>query len=84
MQKSKKHGENTTQKQISNSEPIIVDFNSRAICDQNFSKVIALPKTALANLGENITRVNVKLVQENGERYIKISPINNKGGDTIE
>lgn len=82
MQKSKKHGGNTTQKQIDNSEPIVVGFGSRAVCDQNFSKVIALPKTALANLGDNIARVDVKLVQENGERYIKISPI--KGGDTIE
>jgi hypothetical protein len=70
--------------QNDNSELIIVGFGSRAICDQNFSKVVALPKTALTNLGENIARVNVELVQENGDRYIKISALDNKGGDLHE
>lgn len=66
---------NSKTKPIHNSEQSIVDFGTRAIVNQNFSKLIALPKTALTNLGENITKVNVTLVQENEHRYIKISSI---------
>ncbi len=50
------------------------DFGTRTIHNQNFSKMVAFPKTALENLGENITEVDVSLVQENGTRYIKLAP----------
>ena len=66
---------NNSKKPVHNSEPVIVDFGTRAIVNQNFSRLIALPKTALTNLGENITKVNVTLIQESENRYIKISPI---------
>jgi len=49
------------------------DFGERKITGQNFSKVVSLPKTALANLGRSST-VNVELVQENGEKFLKLSP----------
>ena len=53
----------------SNHEPMVIDFGNRAISSQNFSKIVALPKTALINCGVESTMVNVKLVQDNGEKY---------------
>ncbi|SHO47078.1 hypothetical protein NSIN_30341 [Nitrosotalea sinensis] len=56
--------------------PVIMDFGTRKISNQNFSKMIALPKTALANCSPNeIAQVNVKLVQDKGEKYIKLTPV---------
>ena len=75
-----KHAKKTAS---SKSEPMITDFGNRTISSQNFSKIVALPKTALINCGIEATMVNVKLVQEKGERYIKLSPANKnqKGGE---
>jgi hypothetical protein len=53
----------------------VTDFGVRKISNQNFSKVIAIPKMAIANLGANSTKMKVELVQENGERFIKLTPI---------
>lgn len=64
-------------KQNSNSELMITDFGIRAISNQNFSKVVALPKTALENC-ENPTHLNVTLVQQNGEKFLKLSPARGK------
>jgi hypothetical protein len=66
-----------------NSKPMVTDFGLKAISTQNFSKVVALPKTALANCGEP-THVEVKLVQENGIKYLKLIPIVQKGGEKVE
>ncbi|MCA9827123.1 MAG: hypothetical protein KC444_01845 [Nitrosopumilus sp.] len=49
------------------------DFGERKVTGQNFSKVVSLPKTALANLGRSST-MKVELVQENGEKFLKLSP----------
>ena len=62
-------------------ERIETDFGERKVSDQNFSKIIALPKGALANCG-NPVRFNVRLVHEDGARYIKLTPIQYK--DTLE
>ncbi len=62
------------------SEPVITDFGTRKVSQQNFSKIVALPKTALENCGIT-TQVNVKLVQWGDERFIQLTPINEKGGD---
>lgn len=63
-------------KQNSNGEPIVMDFGSRKISNQNFSKMMAIPKPALSNLcQEEVEEVNVQLVQQNGERYLKLTPI---------
>jgi len=58
----------------SDSKPVITDFGERKISQQNFSKIVALPKTALDNCGIT-SQVNVKLVQWNDERYIRLTPI---------
>jgi hypothetical protein len=63
------------------SEPVITEFGTRKISNQNFSKMVALPKTALMNCGSNTTQVDVKLVQQNGERFIKLTPICDAKGD---
>lgn len=82
MEKIKEIGVKTNQKQVGDSEPMIVDYGNRTISTQNFSKIVALPKTALKNCGINTTQINVKLVQENGEKYLKLTPVN--GGKRIE
>lgn len=57
----------------SNIESIVADFGIRAVSNQNFSKVVALPKIALENCG-NPTHLNVKLIQENGVKFLKLTP----------
>lgn len=54
---------------------MVTDFGNRTISSQNFSKIVALPKTALINCGMESTMVNVKLVQQDGEKYLKLTPI---------
>ncbi len=67
---------NTSQKKSSNSEQTVIDFGTRKISNQNFSKMIAIPKDALRNCGDGkAMAVKVKLVQQNGERFIKLIPI---------
>ena len=64
------------QKPKNNSEQAVIDFGIRKISNQNFSKMIAIPKDALRNCGDGkVMAVNVKLVQQNGERFIKLIPI---------
>ncbi|AJW71037.1 hypothetical protein [Nitrosopumilus adriaticus] len=67
------------------SEFIETKFGSRAVSDMNKSRVIALPKVALSNMCDNSepTRLEVSLVQKQGEQFIKLSPCtcgNPKGG----
>ena len=69
---------NTNQSTKGSSRILVTDFGERSIHDQNFSKIVALPKVALANCGD-VSRVNVKLVQENGIKYLKLTPVR-KGG----
>ena len=63
------------------SEPVITDFGNRKISKQNFSFIIALPRTALENCGIT-SHVNVKLVQWEDEKFIQLTPV--KGSDSIE
>ena len=65
------------------SQPVITDFGTRKVSQQNFSKIVALPKTALENCGIT-THVNVKLVQWEDERFIQLTPIKEKGDDKTE
>ena len=72
----------TTTKQNQNHNNLVVTaFGKRTIVNQNFSKLISLPKTALENLGKDIKQVNVELVQENNSKYIRLVPITG-GGET--
>ena len=66
------------------SEPVVIDFGTRKISRQNFSRIVALPKMALQNRGKEITEVNVKLVQFKGERLIQLTPIGNKELKVVE
>jgi hypothetical protein len=76
------NGVNTQKLTPSNGTEIETDFGNRKISDQNFSKIIALPKTALMNCG-NPVKVNVKLVQEADSKYIKLIPIQYKDLEEI-
>lgn len=67
----------------SNQEPMVTDFGSRTISTQNFSKIVALPKTALINCGIESTKVNVKLVQQDGEKFLKLTPIAEKKKEVV-
>ncbi len=59
-----------------NYEPAVIDFGNRKISNQNFSKMVALPKDALRNCGNGkAMSVNVKLVQDNGKKFLKLTPI---------
>ena len=66
------------QNKISRSDAVSTDFGIRKISSQNFSKVIAIPKTAIENLGTRSAKIKVELVQEGEEKFLKLSPA--KGG----
>jgi len=68
---NEKHSQKTRKANTS----MITDFGLRKISNQNYSKIIAIPKQALENCQPNADRVNIKLVQESKERYIKLTPI---------
>jgi len=74
----------TNKKQTSNSEPMVIDFGTRKISRQNYSRMVALPKMALQDRGQEITLVNVKLVEFDGEKFIKLTPIKTIGEENIE
>jgi len=61
----------------SDSQPTVTDFGTRKILSQNFSHLVTIDRTALTNLG-NPTRVNVQLVQDKENKYIKLTPISEK------
>jgi len=60
--------------------PVETDFGIRQVSHQNFSRIVALPKLALQNCGID-SQVSVKLIQQDGEKFLKLSPTENKGGE---
>jgi len=62
-----------------NYEPIIIDFGQRQVYKANFSRAIILPKIALTNIGIDTGSVSVQLVQDAGEKYIKVSSAKESG-----
>ncbi len=66
-------------KKTNNNAETITDFGDRQLNIQNFSRTVVLPKTALKNCGCDLNdkniKVNVSLVQNNDERFIKVVPI---------
>jgi len=55
---------------------VITDFGTRAINKQNLSRTVVLPKIALKNCSDDVfKRVNVQLVQEKDEKYLKLTPV---------
>jgi len=65
-------------KTLQNHVPVETDFGIRQVSHQNFSRIVALPKIALQNCGIK-SQVTVTLVQQNGEKFLKISPVKTKG-----
>ncbi len=69
----------TEQKQAKINPEMEIEFGSRKLNTQNFSKTVVLPKEALANCGcdmnDNDIMLDVTLVQKDGERYIKLTPV---------
>jgi hypothetical protein len=81
MNNTSKSGVKHTKKDPnSNSERMVADFGNRRVSQQNFSKIVALPKIALDNCGIT-SHVNVKLVQSKDEKFIKLTPIIQKEGE---
>ena len=61
-----------------NAKEVTIDFGSRKVNTQNFSKTVVLPKQALSNCGCNLDKdikVNVQLVQRGSEKFIKLIPV---------
>lgn len=78
MNKPKTGIKNAKNTPKSSTTQVSTDFGTRKISSQNFSKVISLPKTALDNLGTTSTNLKVELVQERGEKFLKLSPARGK------
>jgi len=54
----------------------IFDFGIRKISNQNFSKIVTLPKTLLKNYrGEEAKNVKILFVKNNEEQFFKLIPI---------
>jgi hypothetical protein len=70
---------NSKEKQSKIMPEMEIEFGPRKLNTQNFSKTVVLPKDALVNCGcdmnSNDIMLDVKLVQENGERYIRLTPV---------
>ena len=65
--------ESKTSKKTKSNQCIETDFGNRQVSHQNFSRIVALPKIALQNCGIT-SQVTVTLVQQNGKKFLKISP----------
>lgn len=68
------------------SEFLETDFGNRKISHINQSRMIALPKVALENAcgGTDDLTVNVRLVQNGTERYLKLVPVCNAESEEDE
>jgi len=76
-----------TRKTSTKNAEIITDFGNRQLNKQNFSRTVVLPKTALKNCGcnpDDDCEVNVSLVQNKDERFLKITPVTPAGADLDE
>ncbi len=64
MPTSKRNGGKPIKNKVGNLRPMVTNFGIRKISNQNFSKVIAIPKTALVNCGSSRTsKLKVELVK---------------------
>jgi len=61
----------------------IIDFGNRILNKMNFSKTICLPKQALKNLDlEEGDSLKVELVQDEDEKFLKLTPVFEEDEDT--
>lgn len=57
-------------------EPVITDFGTRKVSQQNFSKIVTLPKAPLKNFkGEEAKFVRIFFVKNDKEQFFKLTPI---------
>ena len=68
---------------LDDPESTITDFGNRKISDQNFSKIITLPKIALTDCG-NPRKMSVKLVVINDKKCIMLTPVPKTPEEEIE
>gem|GEM_PF-3056736 len=79
------NGANNTKKNKASRSPVTIDFGNRTVSRQNFSRIVALPKEALDNCGiAEKQKVNVRLVEEKGRRFIKLTPACTAKGEPNE
>lgn len=62
-------------KQAKSETAVVTDFGTRAVSEQSYSKIVALPKQALTNCGEDVRKVNVQLVQAGTQKFLKLTPV---------
>ena len=61
---------------LKQKKSFIIDFGNRILNKMNFSKTICLPKQALKNLDlEEGDSLKVELVQDEDEKFLKLTPI---------
>ncbi len=76
MSQEKDNGKSTTKTLKKDNDSIVIEFGNRKISNQNSSKIVALPKIALANCcSGKADEVNIQLVQQNGEQFLKLIPL---------
>lgn len=57
-------------------ESMETDFGTRNLHKMRFSKAVIIPKIALTNCGHiEANMVHVRLIQEKGQRYLRLDPI---------
>lgn len=61
---------------MKSSKKIKVQFGERKLYTHQFTTVVSLPKQALKNCSDShFHKVNIELIIENGEKYLKLTPI---------
>jgi len=64
---------------------IETDFGTRALNKQNKNKTIVVPRVCLENLGSELDKMKVSLVQTtNGEKFIKLEKPDSEGIENTE
>ena len=72
---------------VDSENEVVIDFGERKVNTQNFSKTVVLPKTALTGCGCNLEdnlKVDLQLIQKDGEKFIKLIPICSPDEDDTE
>ena len=68
---------------LKEKKSFIIDFGNRILNKMNFSKTICLPKQALKNLDlEEGDSLKVELVQDEDEKFLKLTPVFEEADDT--
>jgi len=57
------------------NKKFIVDFGIRKLTTRQYTTVVSIPKQAIKNCSDGeFRKVNIQLVSENGEKYLKLIP----------